>query len=96
VWAFLVKEISMDQRDWELLDKQLRGANLPRRNDSLKVLTVIAVFFAGIAFGSLAVTHQSTPIRVASNHTTAAMACDYDGACRIRSHAPAAGILSAL
>ena len=87
----------MDQRDWELLDKQLRGANLPRRNDSLAVLTVIAVFFAGILFGSVAVTHQSTPIRVASNDT-AAMACDHDhnGACRIRSHATAAGILSAL
>ena len=86
----------MDQRDWELLDKQLRGVNLPQRTDSLTVLTVLAVFFAGIAFGSLAVTHQSTPIRVASNHTTAAMACDYNGACRIRPHMPAAGTLSAL
>jgi hypothetical protein len=85
----------MDQRDWELLDKQLRGANLPRRNDRLTVLTFVAVFFAGIVFGSLAVTPQSTPVRIASNHTVA-MTCDYNGACRIRSHAPAAGILSAL
>jgi hypothetical protein len=45
----------MDQRDWELLHKQVGGANLSRRNDSLTVLTVVAVFFAGIAFGSLAV-----------------------------------------
>jgi len=85
----------MTQRDWELLDKQLRGATLPRRNDSLAALTIVAVFLAGIAFGSLAVTHQSTPIRLASNHTPV-MACDYNGACRIRSHAPAAGTLSAL
>jgi hypothetical protein len=86
----------MDQRDWELLDKQLRGANLPQRTDRLTVLTVVALFLAGIAFGSLAVTPQSTPIRVALNHTTAAMACDYNGACRIRPHMPAASTLSAL
>jgi len=85
----------MDQRDWELLDKQLRGANLPQRNDSLTVFTVVAVLLAGIAFGSLVVTHESSPTRVASNHTVA-MACDYNGACRIRSHAPGAWTLSSL
>jgi hypothetical protein len=85
----------MNQRDWELLAKQLGGANFARRDDTLTGLMVAAVFFAGIAFGSLVVTHESRPIRVASDHT-AAMACDYNGACRIRSHAPAAGNLSAL
>ena len=86
----------MDQRDWELLDKQLGRANFYRRDDSLTALMVAAVFFTGIAFGSLVVTHETKPIRVALNHTTAAMACDYNGACRIRPHMPAAGTLSAL
>ena len=87
----------MDRRDWELLNRQLRGANnLPQQTDSLTVLTVVAVFFAGIAFGSLAVTHENKPIRAVSNDTTAAMACDYNGARRIRPHMPAAGTLSAL
>jgi hypothetical protein len=86
----------MNQRDWELLDKQLRGANFSRRTDGLSILTVLAVFFAGIAFGSVAITHESEPIRTASSHTTAAMACDYNGACRIRPHMPPAGTLSAL
>ena len=86
----------MDQRDWDLLDKQLRGANFSRRDDSLTVLTIFAVFFAGIAFGGIVFTHENRPIRIASNHTTAAMACDYNGACRIRSHPPAAGALTAL
>jgi hypothetical protein len=95
MWAFPAKEISMDQRDWQLLDKQLRVPNLPRRNDTLTALTVVAVFLAGIAFGSLAFTHRSTPIRTALNQT-AAMTCDYKGACRVRSHSPAAGTLSAL
>jgi hypothetical protein len=89
------KAISMEQRDWELLDRQLQGANFPRRNYSLTVLMVVAVFFAGIASGRLVVTHESRPIRIASNHTTA-MVCEYNGACRIRPHPPAAGTVSAL
>jgi len=34
----------MDQRDWELLDKQLRGLNLSRRNNGGMFLTVVAFF----------------------------------------------------
>ena len=85
----------MNQRDWELLDKQLGRNNFSRRDNSLDVLMIGAVFFAGIAFGSLVVTHESSPTRVASNHTVA-MACDYNGACRIRFHAPGAWTLSSL
>jgi hypothetical protein len=95
MWAFPVKEISMNQRDWELLDKQLPGTNFSRRNGSLTILMAVAVFFAGIAFGTIMVTHESRPIRIASNHT-AAMACEYNGACRIRPHPPAVSTLSAL
>jgi hypothetical protein len=34
----------MDQRDWELLDKELRGHDFPRLNDGATVLIVVAVF----------------------------------------------------
>jgi len=85
----------MEERDWELLDKQLRGSNFSRRNDSLTIWMVVAVFFTGIAFGGIVCTPENRPIRIASNHT-AAMACDYNGTCRIRSHPPAASTLTAL
>ena len=35
----------MEQRDWELLDKQLHG-HQTQRNDGLVISTVVAVFFA--------------------------------------------------
>ena len=50
-------EISMDQRDWEILDKQLRGANPTRRNDDVTALTVVMVFFAGMTLGSILSAH---------------------------------------
>jgi hypothetical protein len=96
MWAFPVKEISMDQRDWKLLDKQLRGPNPSRPNDGVTVLMAVAVFFAGMTLGGILFAHESKPMRIASNHTTAAMACDDNGACRIRSHPPAASTLVAL
>jgi hypothetical protein len=85
----------MDKRDWELLDKQLRGTDFARRNDGGTVLAVVTMFFTGILLGGV-FTHESEPIRIASNQTTAAMSCDDNGACRIRSHLPAAGSVVAL
>jgi hypothetical protein len=96
MWAFPVKEISMDQRDWKLLDKQLRAPNPSRPNDGVTVLMAVAVFFAGMTLGGILFAHESKPMRITSNHTTAAMACDDNGACRIRSHPPAASTLVAL
>ena len=46
----------MEQRDWELLDKQVRGLRPKRRRNSL---TVVAVFFAGMILGGLLVPHES-------------------------------------
>ena len=85
----------MELRDWELLDKQVWGLR-PPRNNRVTVLTVIAVFFTGMTLGGILFAHESKPMRIASNHTTAAMACDDNGACRIRSHPPAASTLVAL
>jgi hypothetical protein len=77
----------------ELLDKQLRGTDFSRRNDSVTGLMVVAMFFAGMIVGGIAFTHDNEPIRTASNYTTAAMACDDNGGCRIRSHPPTVGSL---
>jgi hypothetical protein len=78
----------MDQRDWELLDKQLRGPNPSRLNDGGTVLTVVAFFFAGMTLGGILFAHESRPMQIGSNNAAAAMVCD-NGACRIRSHSPA-------
>jgi hypothetical protein len=50
------------------------------------LLAVVAIFLAGITLGGIVFAHESKPMRIASNNTTAAMACDNTGACRIRSH----------
>ena len=62
----------MEQRDWELLDKQLRG-HQPPRNDGVLVSTVIAVFFAGTILGGILVPHESEPMRIASNDVRTAI-----------------------
>jgi hypothetical protein len=77
----------MDQRDWELLDKQLRGPNPSRRNDGGAVLKVVAIFFAGMTLGGILFAHESKPMQIGSHYATAAMVCD-SGVCRIRSHSP--------
>ena len=56
----------MEQRDWELLDKQVRELR-PARNDGVTVLTVVAMFFAGMMLGGLLVPHESELTRIASN-----------------------------
>jgi len=83
----------LDQRNWELLDKQLRGPNPSRRNNGGMFLTVVAMFFAGMTLGGTLFAHESKPMRNASNNTAAVMVCDHNGACRIRSHPPAVAAL---
>jgi hypothetical protein len=61
----------MDQRDQELLDKQLRGLR-PPRNDGVMILMVVAVFFAGMTLGGVLFAHEK-PMRIASNDATAAI-----------------------
>ncbi len=49
----------MDKRDQELLDKQLWGVSpSPPRNDLIIGLTVVAMFFFGIAMGDILFAHQ--------------------------------------
>jgi hypothetical protein len=63
----------MDQRDQELLDKQLRGLNPSPRNDGVMVLAVLAVFFSGMTLGSFLSAYKSEPMQLASNDATPAI-----------------------
>ncbi len=47
----------MDQRDQELLDKQFRWLRPSLRNDSIMVLTLVAVCLGGITLGGAFLAH---------------------------------------
>jgi len=68
----------MDQRDQELLNKQLRGLN-PARSDGTMILMIVAVFFIGMTIGDILFAHQSVPMRTASNDLTAAISLPNGG-----------------
>jgi hypothetical protein len=74
IWHFLVMgSLKMDQRDQELLDKQLRRLNPSPRNDGVIVLAILAVFFAGITLGGFLSAYKSEPMQIASNDATPAI-----------------------
>ena len=60
----------MDQRDQELLDKQLKLVNRSPRNG---VLGLGLVFLTGIAIGGILFSHESKQMQIAS-HNAVAMA----------------------
>jgi hypothetical protein len=62
----------MDQRDQELLEKQLRRLN-PPRSDGVMTLAILAVFFAGMALGGFLFAYRSEPMQIASNDATPAI-----------------------
>ncbi len=62
----------MDQRDRELLDKQL-GRLTPPRNDGVLILAILAVFFGGMALGGFLFGYESGPTRIAANNVPPAM-----------------------
>ena len=57
----------MNQYDQRLLDKQLRGLNPTPRNDSVMIVAILAVFFAGITLGSFLSAFRSEPMQIAWN-----------------------------
>ncbi len=62
----------MDQRDQELLDKQMRAINPAARRDGVIIVTVLMVFFAGMTVGGiLAESSANKPTRVAVNDSVA-------------------------
>jgi hypothetical protein len=52
----------MDQRDWELLDQQMRGGR-PPRSTGFMGLTVAVVFLAGVFFGGIFFSQKSGPMQ---------------------------------
>ena len=58
----------MDQRDLELLDKQMRAINHAPRRDGVVIVAVLMVFLAGMTVGGLlAAAPANEPTRVAAN-----------------------------
>lgn len=57
----------MDQRDWELLDQQMRVYTTPRSN-GVTGLTVALVFLVGLVLGGILFNHKSAPVQLAWNN----------------------------
>jgi hypothetical protein len=55
----------MNQRDQELLDKQMRRLTPPRNEGAIAVM-LAAMFLVGIALGNVLSPHQSAPTQIAS------------------------------
>jgi hypothetical protein len=62
----------MDQRDQELLDKQLQKLT-PPRHDGLLIVTIVAMFFFGMALGGFLSARESPALQVAANDSSAMM-----------------------
>jgi hypothetical protein len=63
--------LKVDQRDWELLNEQMRRFSPPPDN-GIMGLTVAVVFLAGLALGGILFTHESSPMQPAWNNTKVA------------------------
>ena len=63
----------MDQRDQQLLDKQLRQLYPSPRSDGVMTLAILAVFFAGMALGGFLFAYKSEPVQIALNDATPAI-----------------------
>jgi energy-converting hydrogenase Eha subunit F len=55
----------MNQRDQELLDKQMRRLT-PPSNEGLIGVMLAAMFLVGMTLGSVLTPHQSAPTQIAS------------------------------
>jgi hypothetical protein len=63
----LLEIATMDQRDQELLEKQLLTINPAPRQDGVIIVTLLVGFLTGMTLGGFLVGHTSEPMRVASN-----------------------------
>ena len=70
----------MNMRHQELLDKQPKRLQPPRRRDGLMALAVIGVFLAGMTAGSFLFTYGGQPaVQSASSDGTMALAFFLNG-----------------
>ena len=68
VWYFCGKQISkMDQRDQELLDKQLRRLHPSPLSDGVMVFAFLVAFLTSMALGGFLFGYESEPTQIASN-----------------------------
>jgi hypothetical protein len=65
----MLETSAMDQRDQELLDKQMRAISPAPRRDGVIIATVLMIFLAGMTVGGLLVGSANEPTRVAINDT---------------------------
>lgn len=62
----------MNQRDQELLDKQLWGVSPgPPRNGGMISLAFVVVFLVGIVIGGILIAHEGKPMQTASHDAMA-------------------------
>jgi len=57
----------MDQRDHELLQKQVGRLTPAARNDGVLILVTLVVFFGGVAIGGFLFGNERVPTRIAFN-----------------------------
>jgi hypothetical protein len=62
----------MDQRDRELLEKQLRQLNVPSRHEGTAILMLVCMFLAGVTLGGIWFGPQNEHTRIASKDVMAA------------------------
>jgi hypothetical protein len=65
----VVKKLKMNKCDRKLLDKQLRGYTPPRK-DGVMILTLVAVFLAGVTVGGMLFPRRSDPTRNTPSEAT--------------------------
>jgi hypothetical protein len=63
----------MDQRDRELLDKQLRRLNPSPLSDRAMVFAFLVAFFSGVTLGGFLFEYPIEPMQIASNDATPAI-----------------------
>ncbi len=64
----------MNQRDQELLDRELWGVSAgPPRNGGIIGVAFVVVFLAGIAIGGILFAHDNNQIQIASHDAAAAI-----------------------
>ena len=64
----------MDQRDMELLDRELWGvSHSPPPNTAIIGFIVIAIFFAGMALGGILFANEGKAPQIATNDALAAI-----------------------
>jgi hypothetical protein len=67
------RKFQTNQRDQELLGKQLRQLNSSPRNDGVLILGMLAVFCAGMALGGFLFANESEPVQIALNDAPPSM-----------------------